>query len=182
MPHPTDHSEAASPISYWYCLRTQTKREHIASSILATVEEVEVFCPRISQVKKTRAGKKRFVEAMFPGYLFAKFNYVEKYRQVMHSQAVIHIVEHGGRRVVPEGVINELRQSLPEGVIVAPDPSLEAGAKIEFVSGSLKGLNAKVLAQLSSGLRVQVLLDILGREIQIEADASDIMLAPEPES
>jgi hypothetical protein len=27
---------------------------------------------------------------------------------------------------------------------------------------------------------VQVLLDFLGREIQIEADASDIMLAPEP--
>jgi transcription antitermination factor NusG len=175
----TEHSESESS-SYWYCLRPPTKREHIASSILSTVENVEVFCPRISQVKKTRAGKKRFVEAMFPSYIFAKFNYAEKCRLVMYSQGVTRIVEQGGRRGVPEHIINELKESLPDGIVVAPDPSLEAGAKIEFVSGSLKGLNAKVLAQLPSGQRVQVLLDFLGREIQIEADASDIMLAPEP--
>lgn len=96
---------------------------------------------------------------------------------VMHSQGVTRIVEQGGRRVVPEAVINELKDELPEGVIVAPDPSIEAGAEVEFVSGSLKGLNAKVLAQLPTGERVRVLLDFLGREIQIEADASDIMLA-----
>ncbi len=168
-------------LSHWYCLRTQTKREHIASSILATLEEVEVFCPRISQVKKTRTGKKRFVEAMFPGYIFAKFNYADKCRIVMHSQGVSRIVEHGGRRVVPESVIDDLQASVPEGVIVAPDPSLEAGADVEFVSGSLKGLNARVLAALPSGQRVQVLLDFLGREIQIEADACDIMRSAEDE-
>ena len=178
MPHQTDHSEAVS-LSYWYCLRTQTKREHIAASILETLDEVEVFCPRISQVKKTRSGKKRFVEAMFPGYIFAKFNYSDMSRFVMHSQGVKRIVEQGGRRVVPESVIHDLQNAVPDGIVVAADPSLEAGAAIEFVSGSLKGMNAKVLAQLSSGQRVQVLLDILGREIQIEADASDIMLARE---
>lgn len=172
----------SSSSCYWHCLRTQTKREHIASSILATVENVEVFCPRINQVKKTRSGKKRFVEAMFPGYIFAKFNYAENYRLVMHCQGVSRIVQQGTRRVVPEAIINELKESVPEGVIVAPDPSLEAGAEIEFVSGSLKGLNAKVLAQLPSSQRVHLLLDLLGREIQIEADASDIMLAPDPAS
>lgn len=166
---------------HWYCLRTQTKREHIAASILTTVEGIEVFCPRISQVKKTRTGKKRFVEAMFPGYIFAKFNYEAMYRLVMHSQGVSRIVEQGGRRVVPEAVILDLQASVPEGIIVAPDPSLEAGANIEFVSGSLKGLNAKVLAALPSGERVQVLLDFLGREIQVEANACDIMRSSEGE-
>jgi len=161
----------------WYCLRTQTKREHIAASVLSNVQSVEVFCPRISQIKKTRTGKKRFVEALFPGYIFAKFNYIEDHRLVMHSQGVSRIVEQGGRRVVPENVIQELKETLPEGIITAPDPSLEKGAEIEFVSGSLKGLNAKVLARLSSGERVQLLLDFLGREIKIEANASDIMLA-----
>lgn len=176
MPNTKDQLEPA-PTRHWYCLRTQTKREHIAAAILSKVESVEVFCPRISQVKKTRVGKKRFVEAMFPGYLFAKFNYAEDHRLIMYSQGVTRIVEQGGRRVVPEHVINELKETLPEGIIDAPDPSLEEGAEIEFVSGSLKGLNAKVLARLSSGERVQLLLDFLGREIKIEANASDIMLA-----
>jgi transcriptional antiterminator RfaH len=163
---------------HWYCLRTQTKREHIAASILSDSQSIEVFCPRISQVKKTRTGKKRFVEAMFPGYIFAKFNYIEDHRLIMHSQGVRMIVEQGGRRVVPTHVIADLQKTLPEGTITAPDPSLEQGAEIEFVSGTLKGLNGKVLARLPSGERVQLLLDFLGRQIQIEADASDIMLAP----
>ena len=64
----------------WFCLRTQTKREHIAAAILSRMSALEVFCPRISQVKRTRTGKKRFVEAMFPGYIFAKFHYPTHYR------------------------------------------------------------------------------------------------------
>lgn len=176
MPDRSEQHQTCSS-RFWHCLRTQTKREHIAASILSNADDVEVFCPRISQVKKTKVGKKRFVDAMFPGYIFAKFDYAEKFRLVMHSQGVTRIVEQGGRRVVPEAVVNELIESVPEGVITAPDPSLEDGAEIEFVSGSLKGLNGKVLARLPSGQRVQLLLDFLGREIQIEASASDIMLA-----
>ena len=65
-------SENTKEAKEWFCLRTQTKREHIAAAILDRLDEVEVFCPRISQVKKTRAGKKRFVEAMFPGYIFGR--------------------------------------------------------------------------------------------------------------
>lgn len=178
MPESTENIEPASK-NQWYCLRTQTKREHIAASMLSKSMDIEVFSPRLSQIKKTRAGKKRFVEAMFPGYIFARFKYAEQYRQVMHSQGVTRIVEQADRRVVPDQVIEELKASIPEGVIEAPDPSIEPGAQIEFVSGSLKGLNGKVLAALPSGQRVQILLDFLGREVQIETDASDILLAPE---
>lgn len=174
-----ENTENKDPVHspHWYCLRTQTKREHIAAAILDGMDEVEVFCPRVSQIKKTRAGKKRFIEAMFPSYIFAKFNYMAHARHVMHSQGVTRLVEVGDRRVIPERVILDLMASVPEGIVVAPDPSLEEGAEVEFVSGSLKGLNAKVLATLPSGQRVQLLLDFLGREIRIEADASDIMIA-----
>lgn len=166
----TDHRE-------WFCLRTQTKREHIAAAILDRLEAVEVFCPRVSQVKKTRSGKKRFVEAMFPGYFFAKFHYYTHYREVIHSQGVTRMVELGDRRVIPERVIEDLKASLPEGVVEAPDPSIEPGAEIEFASGSLKGLNGKVLAQLPAKNRIQILLDFLGREITVDVSPDDILLA-----
>lgn len=176
------HSEESNGdylVPHWHCLRTQIKREHIAASFLRQIDGIEVFCPRINIVKKTRAGKKRFLEALFPGYIFAKFNYSEQYRQVMHTQGVTSIVENGSKRVVPEEVISDLKASLGDELIEAPDPSLEVGAKIEFVSGSLKGLNGKVLAQLDSSDRVQVLLDFLGREIKVTTDSSEIMLDPE---
>lgn len=164
----------------WYCLRTQTKREHIAAKILATIDQVESFCPRISLVKKTKTGKRRFVEAMFPGYIFAKFSYLEKYRHVIHSQGVSRLVEMGDRKIVPAYIVEDLKAELPdEAIFSAPDMSIEPGAKIEFVSGTLKGLKGEVLARLPSSERVQILLEFLGRQITVASDPSDILLAEE---
>ncbi|MBT4758824.1 MAG: hypothetical protein HOO08_10595 [Opitutae bacterium] len=180
MPTPPDSSLPASPLE-WFCLRTQTKREHIAAAILAKIESVEVFCPRISQIKKTRTGKKRFVEAMFPGYIFAKFSLRDNYRRVIHTQGVSQLVQQGERRALPEQLIEDLRASVPEGIIEAPDPSIAPGAQVKFSSGSLQGLNGKVLAQLSATNRIQVLLEFLGNEITVAVSADDILLADNAE-
>ena len=161
----------------WFCLRTQTKREHIAATILDRLDEVEVFCPRISQVKKTRTGKKRFVEAMFPGYIFAKFEFHAHSRQVVHSHGITRMVELGERRIIPRYVIEDLKSSLAEDIIEAPDLSILPGAEIEVVTGPLKGLNGKVLAQMSAQNRIQILLDFLGREITVSIAPDDVLLA-----
>ena len=161
----------------WHCLRTQTKREHIAAALLDRLEDVEVYCPRISQVKKTRNGKRRFTEALFPGYIFARFCFHTHSRQVVHSQGVTRMVQLGDRRVIPEHIIADLKASLPEGIIVSADLSLEPGADIEFVTGSLKGLNGRVLAQLPAKNRIQVLLDFLGREITVNVSPDAVHLA-----
>ncbi|MFP4069417.1 MAG: transcription termination/antitermination protein NusG [Opitutales bacterium] len=174
--NPTQRQASDASPREWFCLRTQTKREHIAAAILSKLEEVEVFCPRISQVKKTRSGKKRYVEAMFPGYIFARFSLREHYRQVIHSQGIRRLVAHAERRAIPDDVIEDLKAGLPEGIIEAPDPSLDPGAEVEFVSGSLQGLNGKVLARLPAENRIRILLEFLGREITVAASADDIML------
>ncbi len=180
MKHPPEDQRPDNPPkpkTAWYCLRTQRKREHIAGSILTQIDGVGVFCPRISQVKKTKTGKKRFTEAMFPSYIFANFDYQTQYRQVIHSQGVSHLVENGDKRVIPDQVIEELIASIPEGVVEIADPSLRPGAKIEILDGSLKGLNGSVIAQLSAQDRVEVLLEFLGREITVALDSHAVSLS-----
>lgn len=163
----------------WFCIRTQPKREYIASTMLSKIESIETFCPRISQFKKTRTGKKRFVEAMFPGYIFARFVLMNNYRRVLYTQGVSRIVEQGKQSVVvPEKIIEDLRASLTDELIEAPDYSIEKGAQIEFVSGGLKGLDGKVLAQLPANDRVRVLIDFLGNKMAVDVDPNDILLAP----
>lgn len=171
--------ETATPPTDWFCLKAQIKREHIAAAMLEKIDGIEVFCPRIQQIKKTRAGKKRFVEALFPGYLFARFSLSEHYRRVIHTKGIVYLVKQGNRSAIPQSTIEGLRDSLPEGVIEAPDPSIEPGAKIEFVSGSLKGLNGQVLSQLPANNRIEILLEFLGQEITVAVSADDILLAPE---
>ena len=162
----------------WFCLRTQPKRERIAAVMLSNIESIETFCPRVSQVKKTRTGKKRFVEAMFPGYLFARFVLVHNYRRVLHTQGVRRIVGKGKQSVaVPENIIEDLRAGITGELVEAPDLSIEPGAQIEFVSGSLKGLDGKVLAQLPAQDRIRVLIDFLGNEMAVDVDPNDVLLA-----
>ena len=175
----TTDSQLSDAPREWFCLRTQTKREHIAAAVLAKIEAVETFCPRISQVKKTRSGKRRYIEALFPGYIFARFSYSDHYRQVIHSQGVTGLVGRGKQKAIPGQVIANLRSTLPEAITEVPDPSIEPGAHIQFVSGALKGLNGKVLAQLPSENRIQILLTFLGQEMTVIASTDDILLASE---
>ncbi len=85
------------------------------------------------------------------------------------------MVEIGERKAVPTRIITDLKASIPEGIIQAPDPSIEPGTKVEFVSGTLQGLRGEVLAQLSAQNRIQILLDFLGREITVAVSAQDIL-------
>jgi transcriptional antiterminator RfaH len=165
--------------AHWFCLRSQTKREHIAAALLGAIEGIEVFCPRIRVYKKTKLGKKPYTEALFPSYLFAKFNAQQHYRQVIHTPGVTGIIGTGKKRVIAEEVIQDLQNSLPQTILESPDPSLEVGAQVEIIEGGLKGLRGTVLAQLPAKKRVQVLLDFLGREIKVLTDYTSIFLADE---
>ena len=85
------------PIGSWFCLRAQPKREHIAGLCLRQFSEVEVFCPRVRIRKQTNRGPVWFVEAMFPGYLFARFDYPTLHRRVRQGPGVSGFVQFGDR-------------------------------------------------------------------------------------
>ena len=64
----------------WYVLRTQTKRESLAAASLREMGGIEVLSPRLRYRKVTRRGKVWWVEAMFPGYILARFSLEEQER------------------------------------------------------------------------------------------------------
>src|SRR5258708_33348521 len=84
---PTELSRQ-QPTNAWFCLRAQPKREHIAAACLRQTCEVEVFCPRLRFRKLTSRGPVWFIEAMFPGYLFARFDYANCHRRVLKSPRI----------------------------------------------------------------------------------------------
>src|SRR6266566_5595998 len=69
----------------WFCLKAQPKREHLAAIALRRQFGIECFSPRLRFRKMTNRGPVWFVEAMFPGYLFAKFVYSKQHRAVEAS-------------------------------------------------------------------------------------------------
>ncbi len=62
-----------------------------------SISEVEVFCPRVRFRKQTNRGPVWFVESMFPGYLFARFDYPALHRRVRQGPGVSGFVQFGDR-------------------------------------------------------------------------------------
>src|SRR6266481_733063 len=86
------------PAGLWFCLRSQPKREHIAAACLRRhIAAEEVFCPRVCFRKRTNRGLVWFVESMFPGYLFARFDYATFHRRIRLGPGVSGFVQFGDR-------------------------------------------------------------------------------------
>src|SRR6478609_7914665 len=97
----------------WYCLRSQPKHEHIAAAHLRLLGNVTVFCPRIRFKRPTRKGLVSVTEALFPGYLFARFELAEMHLRVRYAHGVSGIVQFADRfPTVEEAVLTQLRSHI----------------------------------------------------------------------
>jgi len=95
----------------WFCLRSQPKHEHIAAAHLRKMDGIEVFLPRVRFKRATRQGTAWVTEALFPGYLFARFDWQKSLRQAQCARGVRSVVHFGERwPVIPNETIGELRQ------------------------------------------------------------------------
>jgi transcriptional antiterminator RfaH len=160
----------------WFCLRSQIKHEHIATATLRKIGEVEVFCPRIRYQKATRQGPVWWTEAMFPNYLFARFNPVEYLTTVRSAFGVSKILSFGGRyTVIPDRMVNELRDYLGKDDIRVIATELKNGDQVQLARGSLVGLQAVITQVMPGKDRVKILLDFLGRMTEFEVSLDDLV-------
>lgn len=170
----------------WFCVRAQTKREHIAAKHLRELESIEVFCPRIRYRKATRRGKIWWLEPLFPGYLLAKFNLTEMERAVTYSHGVRGLVRFGGIIPhVPENFVHNLIQQVSKQTqdldeTITLSPTLSIGDEIEVAHGPLQGMKGQILSVAPATERVKVLLEFLGQTQPVDLDLFSILLPNKP--
>ena len=171
----------------WFCVRCQTKREHIAASHLRELEGIEVFCPRLRYRKATRRGKIWWVEPMFPGYVLAKFNIAEMERAVTFCQGVRGLVRFGAEiPSVPESFVEAMkveildRNGVDESELITLSPTIEIGDEVEVAHGPFQGMHGTVVAVPSSTERVKILLEFLGNPQAVDMDLFSILLPRRP--
>ncbi|HWA87138.1 MAG TPA: transcription termination/antitermination NusG family protein [Opitutus sp.] len=166
--------------SGWFCLRTQPRREHTAAQNLRQRVGVDVFAPRILVRHRTRGGLMALAEALFPGYVFARFNYAEQVRHVVSTQGITGVVRFGGcAPAVADGVIEFLRAQVSLASQAGPAPVFEAGAWVRIVSGCFRDIEGRVLSFDSKTERVRLLLSLLGQEIQVSVPVRELAEAGE---
>lgn len=161
----------------WFCLRAPARREHAAAMTVSQRVGVDVFAPRIlisSTRRRPRSGA--MLEALFPGYFFARFNYPNQFRHVVSTAGVTGIVSFGGQpATVPDGVIDFLRAETRLAGQGNPAPAFAAGSWVRIVSGCFREIEGRVLSFDSQSDRVRVLLSLLGRDIQVSVPAYQLV-------
>lgn len=159
----------------WFCVKSQPRHEHIAAAHLAvshhgqTGTVVEVFLPRVRFKRATRQGSVWVTEALFPGYLFARFDWQSSLRLVQHSRGVRGVVHFGERwPAIPEAVILELQQAIGTDEPRIIPETFAPGDEVEITDGAMRGLRAVVTRVMPGRERIGVLMEFLGRQTMIE--------------
>ena len=161
----------------WYCVRTKPKHEQTASTALNRNLGLEVFHPRLRMERATRRGVVRVIEPIFPCYVFARCALDERLNDIRYVTGVSTIVHFGhGIPIVPDQVIEELRQCFESEEPMSVQDRLYPGAEVTVAEGAFLGFRGIVVRLLPARERVQILLDFLGQTSLAEVDRKSLTL------
>jgi transcriptional antiterminator RfaH len=170
--------EPGLPELAWFCLRSQPKHEHIAAANLRLLENVEVFNPRIRFKRSTRRGPVWFVEALFPNYLFARFDWRHYLRLVHHAAGVAGVVHFGSRwPTISDEVIADLKNQVGTQELKVMEDAVVPGEEVQLSGGIFHGLQGVVTRLIPGRARVAILLEFLGRQTSVEVAFNSIVRA-----
>ena len=167
---------ATAPLA-WYCWQTLPKKEHLAAQLLRRQADLKVLAPRLSYHKKTRRGKVRFVEPLFPGYIFVELEPAATYRRVMATPGVRKIVGYGDQ-VIPilSSFIADIQARVEaDEPLESADPPLAPGMPVLITAGPFEDWEAVVSGLLPAKDRVRLLLDFLGRQMTLDVAPGDLL-------
>ena len=157
----------------WYCLHTEPRQENKVALVLQRELGLEVFAPRI-RFRRLRAGRPLWAtEALFPGYLFARFDYFERRRQVNALPGVTQVVHFGDQASpIDDSIVAELRSLVSDNETLQVSSEPQPGSEVIIAGGSMGGLRVLVTRVMPARQRIAILLELLGstREVEIERD------------
>lgn len=175
--HFTDSSSESLEQSSWYCLRCRRTQEKLSALHLRLLLGVAVFCPRIRFKQINRNAERWVTEPLFPGYFFAKFDSERVVAEALTAYGVSDVLQLDSRyAVVPDEIINELKQQTRSTEIGSLASALVPGERWRVVDDIANGLEVVILQILPARERIELLLEFLQREAR--ARLSDDTLCP----
>lgn len=160
----------------WYAVWLRSNYEHAVHRQLSA-KGFQPFLPQV-QTWSRRLGMRRAVQTpMFPGYLFVRAS-LDKHRYIdlLKIHGVVRVLEDGWTRLtpVPDPEIDAIQQIAAAGVTVFPCAQLRGGERVRVLDGPLTGVEGLFVQDKRSKGRLVVSVEMLGRSIAVEMDASGV--------
>ncbi len=158
---------------YWTAAKTKRRQEQRASKNI-DAQGFQYYLPEISSFTSRGTNKR---ELLFPGYVFVKI--CLGWESLLSTRGITRLFLRDGKPVrIPEREIDYFKKLEDEEGFVQLDPPLRSGTVIyaNTYAGVFHGVRGIVSGMVSAS-RVRVLLEMLGREVEIEIDRRIISIA-----
>jgi transcriptional antiterminator RfaH len=161
----------------WFVVQTLFHRERLARLHLGA-QGFRSFQPRFRKTVRHARSLREVIAPVFPGYIFIVLNPErDRWRSINGTLGVARLVSaHHRPTPVPTGVVEAILASLDELGLVRFDGGLKPGQPVRVVAGPFAEVMG-VLQRLDAKGRVQVLLDIMGRQAVVLMDPAHLTAA-----
>ena len=152
----------------WYALQVHARKEQLVASQLEN-RRLECFLPTYKSLRKWSDRTKEIQQALFPGYVFCRFDY-ENRQPVVMTNGVIQVVGNGKAAIpIAETEIEALQVATQSGIPSQPWPYLRTGEYVQINYGHLAGLQG-FLVNFKGNHRVVLSVTLLQRSLALEVE------------
>jgi len=154
----------------WFALQVLPGKEKIIATILAN-KGYEQFLPLWTPPRQDSGHPGH---ALFPGYLFCRFDVNSRHGLIVTTPGILRIVGIG--RVpypLPDWEVENLRLVTSAGRVWRPEHRLQQGAKVRIWRGPFTGIEG-ILCKRNGKDRVVVQINLLGRGASLEVDGGAV--------
>jgi len=158
----------------WYAIHTKPRQEAVAQAALDR-EKVTTFYPKLRRKKIVRRKFQWVTGPLFPGYIFARFDFTQSHRLVRYASGVTNIVNFGGKpAVVEEAIIQTIQEHCVQDVVTVEPIRFKPGDVVHIQEGPLAGFRGIFQRELSDTERVVILLQTMGAGARVEVSREQI--------
>ncbi|MCC7009065.1 MAG: UpxY family transcription antiterminator [Acidobacteria bacterium] len=156
----------------WHAVLTRYRHERKVCDQL-TGKQIEVFFPTTFRWSVHGRHRKRVEWPLFPGYCFVRIP-SHLLIPVLSCAGVAHIVSFAGKPApIPDYEIEAIQRLITTSLAYDALPFVKEGAPVRVIRGPLAGTRGRLVRK---GLNYRLLLaiELLGRVLSVEVDASDV--------
>ena len=172
-------NSASAPSDHWYLAYAKPRQEAVACDNLVN-QGFEVYFPKIKVIK--RGVDEPVTEPMFPRYVFFRPSRASQdVGKVRYTRGVTTLVRFGFELAhLSAEVLADIQALETQNKTATVDQlsPVAAGARVRIVAGVMSGLaGIEGLVSRVAGKRVSVLLELMGRTVELNLKHGDLALA-----
>ncbi len=151
----------------WYLAYTKPKSEDNVAYRL-TGAGFDVLNPKIKERRYCRRKMTDSISALFPCYLFVKFDSSTDYHLIRYTRGIKRVLMNdNGPAAVPQEIIDSITKRLTDGCVTIR-PSFTPGQTVVIKGGPFEGLDAVFEKEMKSIERVSVLLRAINVRVVVD--------------